>query len=233
MSVTTSSSARALRRIARFLGLNRLIGGWMARLGYEKRFSDALLAHVRAGDIVWDVGANVGLYTVIFADLVGSSGTVTAFEPSEQNAGYLRNAIAGRDNCVLVQQAIGRANGELTLVQGADGIGATTRIALQGEKNLVRGQRVAVSSVDELIATRNFRPPNVLKLDVEGFELEAIRGMEQLLKTAPPRAFGIEVHFSLLEQRGHSDGPAEIEHVLRTAGYRVVWTDPSHIVAWK
>ncbi len=62
-----------LRNLGRALGLNRLLASLLAG-EYEDRFQTVMLGAIRPGDIVWDVGANVGLYSKKFSNNAGSSG---------------------------------------------------------------------------------------------------------------------------------------------------------------
>ena len=71
----------AVRNVTRKMGLNNLLGRVFAGSGYEDKFGEAMLSEIREGDCVWDVGANVGLYTSQFAERLGGKGTAIAFEP--------------------------------------------------------------------------------------------------------------------------------------------------------
>jgi hypothetical protein len=73
--------------------------------------------------------------------------------------------------------------------------------------------------------------PNLLKIDVEGFEEEVLAGMKSLLAAPELRAVFLEVHFAILESRGRSDAPLRIEKLLRDNGLIPNWVDGSHIVA--
>src|SRR5206468_12979742 len=79
--ILTSPLAAGVRTLTRHAGLNRLVSQLMRNRGYEERFGSELLKWVAAGDCVWDVGANVGFYTMRFAKKVGQ-GAVVAFEPA-------------------------------------------------------------------------------------------------------------------------------------------------------
>ncbi len=87
MSLRTNRTVIALRNAGRALGVNRLLSSLLAPGGYEGQFQNAMFDAVQAGDCVWDVGANVGLYTTNVAERVGLSGKVCAFEPSPENPG--------------------------------------------------------------------------------------------------------------------------------------------------
>jgi hypothetical protein len=71
----------------------------------------------------------------------------------------------------------------------------------------------------------------VVKLDVEGFELDVLRGLGALLRSPELRTLGIEVHFGILQERGIGDAPRRLERLLCEAGFRCAWTDPSHVIA--
>ena len=85
MSWRTTRVVLLLRNLGRYLGLNPILGMLLGRGGYEDRFQIAMLKAIRQGDVVWDVGANVGLYSKLFSNIAGFSGKVFAFEPSPVN----------------------------------------------------------------------------------------------------------------------------------------------------
>ena len=71
----------------------------------------------------------------------------------------------------------------------------------------------------------------MVKIDVEGYEVEVIEGFGPLLHEPSLRALYVEVHFRLLHERGLDDGPARIEELLGSAGFRTQWLDLSHLAA--
>ena len=86
-----------------------------------------------------------------------------------------------------------------------------------------------VVRADDLIHQEKLPPPNVLKVDVEGYELEALSGFGDLLRSTELRSIFIEVHFALLHERGLDHAPDEIDAMLTRAGFKVRWLDLSHI----
>lgn len=223
MSWRTNSAVLSLRNAGRALGINKFVAGLVAR-GYEEDYEAGLSTCIRPGDTVWDIGANVGLYTLQFSRQVGPGGRVVAFEPSPTNFTRLEEATASLSNVTLQGCGLGDANATLMLQQGEDELGATTRVG--GSDGVAVDVRVG----DELIAA-GLSPPHVIKLDVEGFEGEVMRGLSRCLQSPALRAVGIEVHFGILEERGRSGTPRELERDLRAAGFRVRWPDASHILA--
>lgn len=230
MSWRTSTVTIAVRNAGRALGLNRVIAGIAGRRSYEDRFHSAMLAAVGAGDCVWDVGANVGLYTDLFAKRVGPEGFVYAFEPSPSNRTRLLVAMQGYTNVIVLPLALGDRDATAVLQQGTDSLGATSRITDDSGRS---GSGIVVESArgDSLVAEGKTRMPNVIKIDTEGYEVEVLAGLNKTISDQAVRALCIEVHFGLLAQRGMRAAPAGIEKTLRLHGFRYVWPDASHIVA--
>lgn len=229
MSWRTHPLTVKLRNVARAAGLTSRIAPLLAGRGYETAFEEATLACVRPGDVVWDVGANVGLYTVKFAAHVGGEGQVFAFEPSPANQERLAGAVAALPNVRVLPLALGDRDGAMRFAQGDDALGATSRLLDAAAKE--EGIEVRVARGDSLVRAGEVPAPNVVKADTEGFELDVLLGLGDVLRSPALRALCIEVHFGLMNERGVPDGPRRIERMLADAGFRRRWTDPSHLVA--
>jgi FkbM family methyltransferase len=208
-----------LRGLARRLGLipslHRIRRLWRGD-GYESRFASIMVQTLRPSDCVWDVGANVGFYTAQFA---ARCKHVVAFEPVPENS----RKIPAFANVTVLPIALGERTGKVqmfargafsSLVEGASE--ATTPVTV----DVMRG--------DEVQAPK----PSIVKVDVEGYELEVLHGMAELLRQA--RAVFVEVHFSILDQRGLREAPAQIISELKAAGLtRITWPDASHLAAFR
>ncbi len=223
----TSGLILALRRTGRALGLNRWIATALYGRAYEARYDNDFAACIRLGDCVWDIGANIGYYTELFSNRVGSEGAVFAFEPSHLNFCRLIERCSTRPNVQMYQIGLGAADGRLNFIQGEDSLGATSRVEETGNS----GDVVNIRSGDSLIEEGLANAPNVLKIDVEGFEWEVLGGLKGLLKQDQVRAIGIEVHFSILENQDKGDVPRKIEELLSNAGFSISWPDASHVLA--
>lgn len=230
MSWQTSGGVLALRRLGRELGLNRVLGSLIGGTEYELKFQRAMLEAIRPGDVVWDVGANVGLYSALFSDIAGSAGRVFAYEPSPHNLLRLKDAVALLGNVMVVPVALGERNETVYLEQGDDSLGATSRV-MQHEGTTPGRVSVRQESGDDLVSSGAVPPPAVMKIDTEGCELDVLRGLRQTLQNPKLRAVCVEVHFRLLDERGLAHAPSEIERMLASAGFDVAWPDASHIVA--
>lgn len=232
MSLMTGPVGLWLRGQARRLGLNGVIGGLLAREGYEAAYWRAMAEAISAGDCVWDIGANRGYYAERFADLVGARGRVLAFEPSARNFTHLREAIGDRSNVALFPIGLSSTSGEVALVAGEDALGATTRVA-RGEPESAGLEKARLERGDTLIASGRASRPNVLKVDVEGHEGEVFEGMQATLRDPALRAVFVEMHFGVLAEQNRSQVPREIEALLRRSGFDLRWTDASHLHAFR
>jgi FkbM family methyltransferase len=227
MNWQTNRAVIILRSVARKSGLTKVFGRLMSGDVYEQAFDNALFEILREGDVVWDVGANVGYYTKRFAEAVGPSGRVVAFEPFPNTADQLRKNLVGIGNYTLQQFALGNVTGSVWMQVGKEDQGAANRIV----DGAVDGVEINITTGDELLVKGKAETPTVIKIDTEGFELDVLHGMQTLITLPSLRALFVEVHFRLLAERGMSTAPAKIETLLKTGGFETKWVDASHIVA--
>ena len=90
-----------IRTLTRKLGLNKVIGWLIANRHYEDRFGPALSHQVCPGDTVWDIGANLGIYTRQFVERAGPAGQIVAFEPVAACFAQLRERFADSPTVTL------------------------------------------------------------------------------------------------------------------------------------
>jgi FkbM family methyltransferase len=145
---------------------------------------------VRTGDVVWDVGANVGLFSVASASLAGASGRVIAYEPDDWLVGLLRRSAKSRGPIAapitIVPVAIAQ-DVELRTFCIAKRARATNFLAGYGTTQtggIAEQRSVMAVPLDWL--SKRLPTPNVLKIDVEGAELEVLKGATSLLTVARP-----------------------------------------------
>jgi len=155
----------------------------------ELPVQQALVDHLRAGSVFYDIGANVGFLTVLAARLVGQQGKVYAFEPVPSNAAYVRrNAEANHFEQVhVIEKAASNASGTGVLNLAKYSGGAALALAnVEAPPDADGTLQVEIVTIDGLIDQGVLRPPDVVKIDVEGAELEVLMGMEATLKQYRP-----------------------------------------------
>jgi FkbM family methyltransferase len=187
-----------------------------ATSGWEPGQTALLGERLQPGMTVLDGGAHVGYFTCQAARLVGPRGLVLAFEPAPRNfqlllANVWRN---GFTNVACFPWALGAepALAELTLSQTNTGDHRLHGGAKDGATELVR-----VAALDEVLAIRP--PVDVVKLDVQGNEEAAVRGMEQLL-AGSPRAL-LVVELSPADARAAGSDPRVLLAYYRSLGFEL------------
>lgn len=176
----------------------------------------ALKACTRPGATVLDIGANVGAYTLLFATWVDARGRVYAFEPAAASrAGLARHlAINGlADRVTIRREAVSNTSGARHFVErGTDG---GNRIARAFAAHSVE---VPALTIDEFCATSRLIP-DVIKVDVEGAELDVLRGARQTIAArGASLALFVELHPSVWPTIGTSRAETEAElHAQRLA----------------
>jgi FkbM family methyltransferase len=153
----------------------------------ERPVQDALEGLLRPGSVFFDVGANVGFLTLIGAKLVGDRGVVYAFEPVPANTAALRRNVRlnGFANVILIEKAISSAPGREKLILAVDSGGAALAVA-DRPPDEAGAMDVEVTSIDALIQDGQARPPAVVKVDVEGAEIQVLQGMAATLDRCRP-----------------------------------------------
>ena len=231
MNWQTNPAMIGLRNVARKTGVIQFINQFLPRKKYyEQAFDKAMFEAIKPGDVIWDVGANVGYYTRKFSDSVGSTGQVFAFEPFPATASRLRAELTGVETVTVLPVALGAETGTVSMREGDDEFGATSRIVAQGAGES-RATCVDIATGDSIFSRGLAAAPAIIKIDTEGFELDVLNGMQEILNRATLRAIFIEVHFGILAERGLSAAPGRIERRLSEKGFRNRWLDLSHLAA--
>lgn len=158
---------------------------------YELPVQEALAAALRPGDVVLDVGANIGFLTVLAGRLVGPAGRVIAFEPVPANARLVRRnaALNSQAQVEVIEAAVGDQAGTATLVLARHAGGAALAEA-DRPPDACGELRVALVTLDGWLAANAARlpgPVRLVKIDVEGAEPAVLRGAAGLLAQAGPQ----------------------------------------------
>jgi FkbM family methyltransferase len=143
---------------------------------------------IRKGDVFFDIGANIGFYSFFVGPLCGVSGSVHAFEANPILIPHLLGSLdlnKTSSNIIINDVAVGSESGKTLELYDPDMIGASSLLKLPW-LNIKNAVSVPVTTIDEYKQAKNVGRVDVIKIDIEGGELEAFRGMEETLKTNSP-----------------------------------------------
>lgn len=153
--------------------------GW-----YEIRKRRAFENAIPEGTVVFDIGANVGYYSLMAAAVSGPTGHVYAFEPLPRNVDYLRKHVALNkmvDRITVFDVAVSDKSGG-----AAFDLGASTSMGHLAESGEFKVKQVRL---DDMVAAGEIKPPHYMKVDVEGAEFDVLNGARKLLEQHKPVIF--------------------------------------------
>lgn len=203
----------------------------LAGYGGEKYFLDRFTSALQKDDIVFDIGASVGLMTVHSAATV-DEGKVVAFEPDPDTFKRLKHNVALNDltNVTYVSWAASDMQGEVSLFSdGASGKAPSLR-EQTNRPGAPKGKvTVLTRTIDAAIISGELPLPTVLKIDIEGAEILCLRGALKLVSGElgdKPRLIFLELHPVFLPDFGSTAD--EVHNLILKQGYQVVWEEKRH-----
>ena len=171
---------------------------------WEPHVSAAMQNLLTSGDICVDVGASIGYFTLMASKLVGTAGHVYALEPSPETFAKLESNLALNDapNVTALRVAAGASEGYALLSMpprenaGKASIVGRVGDPLPGGRDSNRVTRVSMRALDSLITPVEWHKVRVVKIDVEGYEVEALRGLEPTFESGYKPTLIVEIHTS-------------------------------------
>jgi len=187
-------------------------GYWLGSYEMGKRL--AFEKEILPSSVIFDIGANVGFYSLLAAEITGEKGHVYAFEPLPRNIKYLSQhvQINRYDNITIVEAAVSDHEGEAFFDLGAST--AMGHLSQAGEL------KVKVACLDEMLTRGEILPPDFMKIDVEGAEYEVLQGAQNILEQYHPMMF-LDTHNRTAHQQTLNQ--------LEALGYRFTILDGKSI----
>jgi len=183
---------------------------------YEPELQEAIVNLVNPGDTIYDIGANIGFMTLLFARRTGPQGHVYAFEALPENAARLNSNIeinALKERVTIIQAAVVELSGPTEFLIGpSTGMGKVTGSAGRTSVEYDGSIRIKALSIDDFIKSSGNPSPSIVKMDIEGGEVLALPGMVNLLRERRP--------IMLVELHGHQAARVTWD-LLNQAHYKI------------
>jgi FkbM family methyltransferase len=204
------------------LELNPRTGQAYARDEAETAVQNFLASKLKPGDVFYDLGANIGLFTLIGARIVSSAGRVFSFEPDPQNAIRLRRNLErnGFSNATVVETGVWSSTVELAFAMASENSPDRGVGTFMPQRNPAGSLSIRCVSLDDFAQLAE--PPTAIKCDVEGAELEVLKGARQLLSQRRPWIL-CEMH--------SSENDRAARKFLAEFGYSFTEIDDMHVFA--
>ena len=173
---------------------NTFLGRHLYFMGtYEPICLSRLRRTMKPGMVFYDIGANVGLYSILAGKLVGEGGAVHAFEPQKKLVAQLKRNIAsnGLSNVNIWEAATSSEVKRDKLVQ-LSSTNTGQACLTHGDAEGLEQEEVSCVTLDSMVAEGKIPPCDVIKVDIEGAEHEALKGAEGILQERPPKAIFFE-----------------------------------------
>jgi FkbM family methyltransferase len=188
-------------------------------LGDERATLKKLLEAISPGDVIYDIGANIGVQTIFMAKKTGEGGRVIAIEPESGSFNSLNANIAlnALHNVKTIQTALGKDCLESKLYSGR----ATGDCSIVNKNKAKPYQETIVMPGDLLIEKYNLAWPNIVEIDVEGYEYYVITGLKKALSQVGCKLVFCEIHPFMLP------GQISVEQcieLLRSCGFKRIET---------
>ena len=182
---------------------------------YEKNETNFVKDSVNKGDVVIDIGANIGYYTLMFAKLVGDTGKIYSFEPDPRNFLILEKNIQinGYNNVILEKKSVSSKLGKSILYVNENSAGSS----MHKPNNVVNQIDVDLITLDNYFEVNSITP-DFIKIDIEGYELNALKGMESILQSSDKTKIMIE--YNPLTKKEFNSDPMDNLTFLSELGFK-------------
>jgi len=191
--------------------------------GFENDEITFLCKYLKQGDIFLDIGSNIGLFSLYAAEIVTEKGKIHAFEPTPDTYSRLKENIElnGFQNIITTNNiGLSSSKGALKLNVSSDGHDAWNTFAQQSEMKFENNIEIPVERLDDYLLEKKLSPDKIafVKMDVEGWEMEVVKGANNLLidKNAP--VFMVEFTESNLFAAGSNC--YELYDIFTSYGYK-------------
>jgi FkbM family methyltransferase len=196
------------------------LGDLLIREGeYEPAMAATLRRYLTPGGVFVDVGANEGYFSVLGGQIVGPNGRVIAIEPQLRLRAVLDENMCLNElgNVTVCDAAVSDTEGAAELFLSPDMNTGGSGLAHRN-RYPVATQTVRTTTLSNVLREAGIEQIVLMKMDIEGFEYEAVLGSKDLFRAGSVKAFALELHPEAIRERGRD--PDELVAFLRSCGYR-------------
>jgi FkbM family methyltransferase len=187
----------------------------LIREGKREPFAtDILTKDTQPGEVILEIGANIGYYTILQSKKIGPKGQIYAIEPEKENFEYLKKNVKLNklNNVTLFKQAIGDKNGELEIYAYEQG---NLNSPFKWDDNYKGKEKVKEQTIDTFLEGK--KDPNWIRMDVEGYEYNILIGAKKTLRNKNLKRMFIEFHFGMVEKQNMVD----LLKMIRDSGFEI------------
>jgi FkbM family methyltransferase len=195
---------------------------------YEAPVGRILLANLRPGTVFYDVGAHIGVFSLMAARSLGAHGSVFVFEPDPSNLRRIKEQASRNqlDAIRIIPKAAWSTIGRLRF-QRASFRSCMNRGVLVEDASAAEESTIEVESITLDAVAREHALPSLIKIDVEGSEAAVLHGSEEIFRSVKPLLV-CEIH--------HEQASSDVTHWLLARGYMFQWLEnstkfPRHLFA--
>lgn len=188
---------------------------------YEAPVERILLSNLLPDTVFYDVGAHIGLFSLIAARNLGAHGSVFVFEPDPSNSRRIKEHVSRNrlDAIRIIPKAawssVGRQHFQRATFQSSMNCGVLVTQASAADGSTIEVETITLDAV-----AREHAPPSLIKIDVEGSEAAVLQGSEEIFRSAKP-VLVCEIH--------HERASSEVTHWLQARGYTFEWLESSTV----
>lgn len=190
----------------------------------DKKEIELLKKYIKKGDVVLDIGANIGFYTKILSALVGDTGKVYAFEPDVTNFSHLKENTARLKNVELHNKAVSATSGTITLYKST--LLNVDHKTYASPDEFTEQYEIPCAAMDDIIPAHKV---DFIKIDIQGYEYFAFKGMQQIFNKNPQVKILTEFYPHGITNSGIS--VADFFNVLWENQFKTYWMQDEKITA--
>lgn len=222
----TSGLFLKLRKIGRYLRVNKFIRSVVDMNGYQSDFDHMMINSLKKGDVFWDVGSNQGEIIKKAKSFLGNDIYCVAFEPHPTLSANLKKLDFKKFK--VISSALSDQVGEAEFIYGSDTQQTTGRLNLKLSSS--NQNQVKVIDVQYALKVLNLKRPNIIKVDVEGHEYEVLDSiLSNIDKLRNLRAIFVEIHMAILDNRNLTFKMKKLMEKYETkTNLKLDWVDVSH-----